>query len=70
VNAADADGYAQQVAHELDDAAIRAAADQHQRDDELAQPGLGHRQLEQRLLAVRRGGREGLVERLASLVRS
>jgi len=43
VNAAHADGQAQQVTQELDDAAIRAAADQRQPDDHLAQPGLGDR---------------------------
>ena len=42
-------GKAQQVAQELHDAAIRAVADQRQPDDHLAQPGLGHRQLEQRI---------------------
>jgi hypothetical protein len=63
-----ADGHAQQVAQELDDAAIRAAADQRQPDDHLAQPGLGHRQLEQHR-AVRHGGREGVIERRTGLVR-
>src|SRR4051812_7078655 len=37
-------------------------------DDHLAQPGLGHRQLEQHR-AVRHGRREGTVQRRASLVR-
>ncbi|MBV8870882.1 MAG: hypothetical protein JOY65_15955, partial [Acetobacteraceae bacterium] len=69
VNGAHADGHAQQVAQELDDAAIGTAADQRQGDDDLAQPGLGHRQLEQHLLVARRGGREGVIERGASLVR-
>ena len=32
------DAYAQQVTHELDHAAIRAAADQRERDDHLVQP--------------------------------
>ena len=68
VNAADADGDAQQVTQELDDAAIGTAADQRQGDDDLAQPGLAHRQLEQHR-AVRRGGREGVIECCASLVR-
>jgi len=40
VNAAQADGHAQHVAQELDDAAIRAAADQRQPNDHLTQPGL------------------------------
>ena len=50
VDVAQADGHAQQVAQELDDAAVRTAADQRQPDDHLAQPGLGDRQLEQHLL--------------------
>jgi len=50
VNSAQADGQAQQVTHELDDAAIRAAADQRQPDDHLVQPGLGDRHLEQHLI--------------------
>jgi hypothetical protein len=49
VDAAQTDGQAQQVAQELNDAAIRAAVDQRQPDDHLVQPGLGHRQLEQNL---------------------
>src|SRR4029453_1327980 len=53
-----ADGHAQQVAQELHDAAVRAAADQRQPDDHLAQPGLGHRQLEQHRRVGRRR-REG-----------
>ncbi len=68
VDAAQADGHTQQVAQELDDAAIRAAADQRQPDDHLAQPGLGHRQIEQHLV-VRRGRREGVIQRRDSLVR-
>ncbi len=68
VNAADADGDAQQVTQELDDAAIGTAADQRQGDADLAQPGLAHRQLEQHR-AVRRGGREGVIECCASLGR-
>jgi len=36
VDAAQADGHAQQVVQELDNAAIRAAANQRQRDDRLA----------------------------------
>lgn len=50
VNGADADRNTQQVTHELHDATIRAVADQRQRDDHLAQPGLGDRQLEQHLV--------------------
>jgi hypothetical protein len=38
--------YAEQVTHEFDDAATRAAAYQRQRDDHLAQPALGDHQLE------------------------
>jgi hypothetical protein len=47
VNGAHTDGYAQQVAHELKDAAIRAVANQRERDDHLTQPCLGDRQFEQ-----------------------
>ena len=61
-------GRAQQVAQELDDTAIRAVADQRQADDHLAQPGLGHPQLEQHL-AVRHGRREGISQCDAGLVR-
>jgi hypothetical protein len=68
VDAADADGHAKQVAQELHDAAIRAAGDQRQADDHLAQPDLGHRQLEQHL-AVRHGRREGISQCDAGLVR-
>jgi len=68
VDAAQADGHAQQVTQELDDATIRAAANQGQPDDHLAQPGLGHRQLEQHL-TVGRGRREGVVQYRGSLVR-
>ncbi len=68
MNSADTDGQAQQVAQELDDAAVRAAADQRQPDDHLAQPGLGDRQLEQHLI-VRRGRRERVVQYRAGLVR-
>jgi len=68
VDAAQADRHSQQVTHELHDTAIRAAADQRQPDDHLTQPGLGHRQLEQHLI-VRRGRREGIVQRSTSFVR-
>jgi len=68
VNAAHADGQAQQVAQDLHDAAIRAAADQRQPDDHLVQPGLRDRHLEQRLV-VRPGRREGVVQYRAGLVR-
>jgi hypothetical protein len=53
MNGADADGHAQQVTQELHDAAIRAAADQGQRDDHLAQPCRGNRQLEQHFVVRR-----------------
>ena len=67
-DAADADGQAQQVTQELDDAAIRAVADQRQPDNHLAQPGPGHRYLEQHLI-VGRNRRESLIQRHDSLVR-
>jgi hypothetical protein len=41
---------AQQVTDEFYDAATRAAADQRQRDNHLAQPALGDHQLEQHLV--------------------
>ena len=50
MNGADADGHAQQITQELHDAAIRAAADQRQRDDHLAQPCLADGQLEQHVV--------------------
>jgi hypothetical protein len=68
VDVAQADGQAQQVAQELDDAAVRTAADQRQSDNHLAQPGPGDRQLEQHLI-LPHGGREGLVQCCTSLVR-
>jgi len=68
VDAAQADRHAQQVTQELDDAAIRAAADQRQPDDRLAQPCLVDRHLEQHLI-VRHGRREGVVQYRAGLVR-
>src|SRR5208337_2882741 len=68
VNGAQADGYAQQVTQELDDAAIRAAAHQRQRDDHLAQPCFGDCELEKHAI-FRRLGREGVIQRDTSLVR-
>jgi len=68
VDAADADRQAQHAAQELDDAAIRAAADQRQPDDHLAQPGLGHRHLEQHLIVGHRR-QERVIQRRANLVR-
>jgi hypothetical protein len=47
VNGAQADRYAQQVAQKLDDAAIRAVANQRQRHNYLTQPCFGDRELEQ-----------------------
>jgi hypothetical protein len=52
VNGAYADGYAQQVAHEFNNAEIRAAAHQRQRDDHLTQPSLGDRYLEQDMIVA------------------
>ncbi len=40
------DGHTQQVADELDNATIRAVADQRQRHDHLVQPGFRHRQID------------------------
>ena len=58
----------QQVTHELDDAEIRAAAHQRQRDDRLAQPSLGDLHLKQHLI-VRSNRREGIIQSDAGLVR-
>jgi hypothetical protein len=68
VDAAHTDRDAQQVAQEFNDAATRAAANQRQRDDHLAHPGLGDRQLEQNFI-VRRRQPESVVQRDAGLVR-
>jgi hypothetical protein len=68
MNGPDADGYAQQATQELDDTAIRTAADQRQSDDHLAQPWLGDRQLEQHRI-LRSSRRESVVQRCARLVR-
>jgi len=68
VNSAHAGGEAQQVTQELDDAAIRATADQRQPDDHLVQPCLGHRQLEQHLV-VPHGRRDGVIQCGTSFVR-
>jgi hypothetical protein len=50
MNRADADRHAQQITQKLDDTAIRAAADQRQRDDHLAQPSLADGQVEQHVV--------------------
>ena len=60
--------YAQQVTQKFHDATTRAATNQRQRDDHLAQPRLGDHQLEQHLI-VRRRRRESVVQRDAGLVR-
>jgi hypothetical protein len=67
VNRADADGQAQQIAQELDNAAIRAVADQRQPDDHLAQPSPGDRQLKQHRI-VPRGRRESVIQRRTRFV--
>lgn len=68
VNLAQAGGHAQQVAHELHHAAIRAAADQRQRECHLAQPPLADRQLEQHFI-LRHRRRERVFQRDAGLSR-
>ena len=55
MNRADADGHAQQITQELHDTAKRAAADQGQRDDHLAQPSLADGQVEQHVVFRRAG---------------
>ena len=67
MNGAHTDGYAQQVAQKLDNATVRAVADQRQRDDHLTQPSLGDWQLEQRFV-FRRGGQESVIQCGARLV--
>ena len=68
VYSAFADVHAQQVTQELNDAAVRTAADQRECNDDLAQPPAGDLQLEQHLLAgVRRVDRKRFVQRSAGL---
>jgi hypothetical protein len=68
VNGAQADGNAQQVTQELDDAAIRTVAHQRQRDDHLTQPCFGDGELEKH--AVFWGHRrERIIQRDTGLVR-
>ncbi len=57
------DGVIEQITQEFDDAAQRAVANQHQAQDQLPQPGLGHGQVKQHLF-VRRLGSEGVAESL------
>jgi hypothetical protein len=68
MDGARADGCAQHITHEFDNAEIRAAARQRQRDDHLTQPSLGDRYLEQDFI-VRAGGDESVIQRATSLVR-
>jgi len=67
VNGADADRPAQHVTHELENAEIRTAAHQRQRDDHLAQPSLGDLYLEQHRV-VRGGGDESVIQSATRLV--
>src|SRR3954469_24962808 len=67
VDGADADGHTQQVTQELNNAAIRAVADQRQPDDHLAQPGPGDRQLKQHRI-VPCGRRESVIQRRLGFV--
>jgi hypothetical protein len=53
--------------HEFDNAEIRAAAHQRQRDDHLTQPSLGDRYLEQDFI-LRSGADESVIQRETSLV--
>jgi hypothetical protein len=59
VNGAYADGCAQQVAHEFDNAEIRTAAHLRQRDDHLTQPSFGERYLEQDFIVAGGGDESG-----------
>jgi hypothetical protein len=68
VNGAHADGCAQHITHEFDNAKIRAAAHQRQRDDHLMQPSPGDLYLEQDFI-VRAGGDESVIQRATCLVR-
>ena len=67
MDSADADGHAQQVAQELDNAATRTVADQRQPDDHLAQPDPGDRQLKQNRI-VPCGRRESVIQRCLGLM--
>jgi len=60
--------HAEQVAHELHHAAIRAPASQRQRECRLAQPRLGNRQMEQHFVIRRRRG-EDVIQREVGFVR-
>ena len=66
MNRADADGHAQQITQELYNTAIRATADQRQRDDHLAQPSLADGQVEQHVVFWRTG-QEDLIQRRTGL---
>jgi hypothetical protein len=62
-------GHAQQVTHELDDAEIRSAAHQRQRNDRLTRPCLGDLHLEHDVIVIGGGRREGVIRCDAGFVR-
>jgi hypothetical protein len=68
LHAAQADRVVEQVGQQFDHAPQGTAADEHQAEDELLQPGLGDRQPEEDAFAVGGVGGEGAVEGLLRLV--
>jgi hypothetical protein len=70
VHGAQTDGHAQQISHELHDAAHRGVSNHRQRQGDLLQPSFGDRQREQHLVlaVVALCRRKELVERGAGLV--
>jgi hypothetical protein len=61
-------GEIEDILEELDDAAERTVADEHQAEDDLAEQGFGDGDREQDLLVVGPGWGESLVESLLGLV--
>jgi hypothetical protein len=58
----------EEIAEQLDDGAVGAVANQHQSQDQLTQPGLGDRQMEEDVIG-RRCGVEGLGQGVGCRVR-
>ena len=63
VHRAQCDVPVQEVAEQFDDGPIRGMTDQHQREDQLAQPRLGDRKVKENILVLG-SGMERLTERL------
>jgi hypothetical protein len=63
------EGVIEEVTEQLGDAAERTVSDEDQGEDELADPGLGDREVEEdALVRVGRSGCEGVIEGLLRLV--